>query len=171
MSRPSKILLISVLLVFALACNAVTQPIREAQEVVGTVQSVATAMPLETLQFFATSMPVETLEALPSLMPDFSDMFDPQGEPASEWNGIPIMPQATAGQEVDGTNYSFRFTGTIKEAQDFYTGTMDDIGWSSMVSMPGDANGAIMIFQKGDSLLTITIVSSDNDTVVVLTLA
>ena len=171
MSRLTKFLLISVLIVFALACNAVTRPIRDAQEAVNTVQAVATAMPLETLQSFATSMPVETLEALPSMMPDFGDMFNPQGEPASEWKGIPIMPQAATGQEVDGSTYSFKFTGTVQEAQDFYNGKMADLGWSSMVTMPGDANSAVMIFQKDASILTITVVSTDNDTVVILTLA
>jgi hypothetical protein len=98
-------------------------------------------------------------------------MFNPQGEPVAEWNGIPIMPQATAGQEHDANNYSFKFTGTVKEAQDFYDAKMKDLGWSSMFSMPGDANGAVLVFQKDQKLLTVTIAKTDNDTVVILTMA
>jgi hypothetical protein len=160
------------LIVFVLACNAVTQPFRDAKEAVGTVQSIASAQPFETLQAIATAlpletlqsvvtMPVETLEAVPSVLPDFGDMFNPQGKPASEWKGVPIMPQATAGQEIDANNYSFKFTGTVKEAQDFYGDALGKLGWSSTVSMPGDANGAVMVFQKDNSFLTITVVYSD----------
>jgi hypothetical protein len=72
MSRVSKLLLFTSLIVFALACNFVTQPISDAQEAVETVQSLATAMPIETLQSFATAIPFSTLEALPSALPEIS---------------------------------------------------------------------------------------------------
>ena len=170
MSRTSKYLLVSVLLVFVLACNFVTQPIRDAQEVVTTVQSVASALPLETIQAFATSIPQETLEALPSALPDFGNIFDPQGTPVSEWKEIPIMSQATAGQEHDSSNYSFKFTGTTKEASDFYSAEMINLGWTSLFSMPGDANGAVLAFQKDNNVLTITITTTGDSTVVLLTL-
>jgi hypothetical protein len=171
MSRLSRFLLFSGLVVFALACNFVMQPVRDAQEAVGTVQSVASSMPLETLQAIASSIPASTIEAIPSALSEFGNMFNPQGEPVAEWNGVPIMPQATAGQEHDANNYSFKFTGTVKEAQDFYDAKMKDLGWSSMFSMPGDANGAVLVFQKDQKLLTVTIAKTDNDTVVILTMA
>ena len=170
MSRLSRFLLVSGLIVFALACNFVTQPFRDAQEAVSTVQSVASALPLETIQAFATSLPQETLEAVSSALPNFGNMFDPQGEPVSEWNGIPIMSQATVGQEHDAYNYSFKFTGTAKEAQDFYDAELEGLGWSSMYSMPSGDTGAVLGFQKDDKILTITIVTTEDTTVVVLTL-
>ena len=170
MSRLSKYVLLVTVIVFILACNTVTKPIKDVQDVAGTVESLATAMPIETLKSFATSMPVETLQAVSSALPDFGNMFNPQGEPVSEWNSIPIMPQATAGQEHDKSNYSFKFTGTSKEAQDFYTDALVKAGWSSMFSMPGNDQGALMLFQKDDKVLTITIVSTDNSTVVLLTM-
>jgi len=170
-SKKSRFLLVTGLVVFALACNFVTQPIQDAQDTVITVQSVASALPLETIQAFATSLPVETTQAIASALPDFGNMFNPEGEPVSEWNGIPIMSQATAGQEHDTNNYSFKFTGTAKEAQDFYEGQMSELGWSSMFSMPGDENGAVLAFQKDSKILTITIVTTEGSTVVVLTMA
>ena len=175
MSRLSKYLLVTLLLVFVLACNAISRPFNEAQNAVSTVQSIATAMPLETLQSFATSIATsvseETLEAVSSALPDFGNIFDPQGEPVAEWKSIPIMSQATAGQEHDSSNYSFKFTGTAKDAQDFYNTEMVNLGWTSLFSMPGNENGAVLAFQKDNKILTITITTTGDSTVVLLTLA
>ena len=165
MSRLSKYLLICTLIVFVLACNAITRPFNDAQDAVETVQSFATAMPLETIQSFATNMPVETLQAVSSALPNFGDMFNPQGEPVAEWKGIPIMSQAN-----DANNYSFKFSGTAKEASDFYNNnTMNGLGWSPMISMPGDENGALLVFQKDNGILTITVTTTDGNTVVLMT--
>src|SRR5688572_9837646 len=100
MSRTVRVVLLSVLLMFVLACNAVSQPFNQAQDVVETAQSFATSLPIETLQALATAMPASTIEALASEIPDLENFnyFDPQGTPVTEWNGIPVMPQATAGQ-------------------------------------------------------------------------
>src|SRR5215204_6034496 len=117
MSRLSKSLLLVTLIVFILACNTVTKPFNDAQNGIETVQSLATALPLETLQ------------AVSSAMPNFGDMFNPQGEPVSEWNGIPVMSQATAGQEFAESNtYSFRADATVKTATDFYNEVMVNAG-------------------------------------------
>jgi hypothetical protein len=172
MSRLSKFLLLLTLIVFILACNTVTQPVRDAREAVETVQSFATSMPLETIQAFATNMPVETLQSISSAIPDFGDMFNPQGEPVSEWNGIPVMPQATAGQEfADSNTYSFKADATVKDATDFYDAEMDKLGWSSTFNLPGDENGAALVFSKDSHIATITITSSDGSIVVILTFA
>lgn len=172
MSRLSKYVLLLTVIVFILACNTVTKPISDAQEAVETVQSFATAMPLETIQSFATNMPVETIQAVSSALPNFGNLFDPQGEPVAEWKSIPIMPQATAGQEHDANNYSFKFTGTVKEASDFYNNnTMSGLGWSPMLSMPGDENGALLVFQKDSNIVTITVTAQGDAIVVLLTFA
>ena len=172
MSRLSKYVLLLTVIVFILACNTVTKPISDAQEAVETVQSFATAMPLETIQSFATNMPVETIQAVSSALPNFGNLFDPQGEPVAEWKSIPIMSQATAGQEHDANNYSFKFTGTVKDASDFYNNnTMSGLGWSPMLSMPGDENGALLVFQKDSNIVTITVTAQGDAIVVLLTFA
>jgi hypothetical protein len=182
MSRLSKILSIVVVVVFALACNFVTQPINDAQNLALTAQSVATLIPVETLQALPSLIPAETLQALPSAiptlealasaLPDFGNMFNPQGTPVQEWMGIPIMPQATAGQEFSEQNtYSFRVNATTTEIQDFYTEQLTTLGWEQPFSFPLEAEGGIMIFQKDESALTITIISSEGSLVVALTLA
>ena len=171
MSRTSKIVLLIMLVVFTLACNAIDRRVDQVEDIAKTGEAIGTALPIETLQALPSAMPMETLEALPSSIPDFENMFDPKGEPVAEWKGIPIMSQATAGQESDASNYSFKYTGTVKDAVDFYNAELVKLGWSSMFSMPGDENGAILAFQKDSSILTITVVYTDGTTVVVLTMA
>jgi len=177
MSRLSKFLMVLGLIVFMLACNFVTQPIEDVQNLAGTAQSLATALPVETLQAFASAIPAETLQALPSLAPtfeafatDFGNFFNPQGTPVTEWNGIPIMSQATAGQEFNATTYSFKATATATEAQEFYNAQLTSLGWTQLFSLPGGTEAAVMLFEKDDKTLTITITQIDSSIVVLLTL-
>lgn len=183
MSRASRFLMLLVLLVFVLACNFVTQPMRDVQNLAGTAESLATSLPIETLQAIPSMFPMETLEALPSALPagtleaipsaisEFGNYFDPQGTPVSEWQGIPVMPQAVTGQEFNDSTYSFKVGATPKEIQDYYTGELTDLGWNQTFAMPGGSEGGIMVLSKGDQVLTITIASVDGTTVVILTLA
>jgi hypothetical protein len=183
MSRLTKYLTLTILILFILACNAVTGPIQDVQNLGGTAESLATAipvdtlksfatqMPLETLQAFATQIPAETLQAIPSELPDFEGFFNPEGTPVSEWNGIPIMPQATAGEEFANNNtYSFKVNASVSEAQEFYKTELPKLGWESSFSMPGNDTVVVQLYQKQDSLLTVTITDVNGTVVVVLTM-
>ena len=182
MSRRTKFISLTVLVLFVLACNAISQPFNQARDLAGTAQSIATAMPIQTLQSLATQIstqiPSGTLQALPSMMPSLEALgtkmpniegyFDPQGTPVSEWNGIPVMPQATAGQEFKESNtYSYKVDASVKEVQDYYKAELEKLGWSSSFSMPGNETVAVELFQKDGNLLTVT-VTERNGTVVVL---
>ena len=183
MSRLSRILSLIVLLVFLLACNFVTQPLNEAQGLAQTAQAVASSMPVETLQAAASQIasviPAETLQALPSALPslealasalpDFGNMFDPQGAPVQEWRGIPILPQAIAGQEFSENNtYSFKANVTAKEVQDFYTEKLAALGWSQPFSLPIETEGGLMVFRKDQDSLAVTITPSEGSVVVLV---
>ena len=183
MSRLNKIVSITILVLFVLACNFVTGPIKDVQNVAGTAQSIASSLPVETLQALASQVPVETIQALASqvspgtaqalqtTVSNFGDLFNPQGTPVEAWRDIPIMPQATAGAESNANNYSFKADATLQEVQDYYKAQLKDLGWNETFSMPADANGAIMVFSKDSDILTITITSPQGSTVVILTLA
>jgi hypothetical protein len=182
MSRLLKSLTLVFAILFVLACNAVTQPLNQAQDLAETAQSLATALPIETLQSFATQIPVETLQALPSAaptieamasaLPDFSSYFNPEGTPVSVWNDIPIMPQATAGEEFPDTQaYSFKVDATITEVSDFYNAELQTLGWSSLFNMPAEGNATAQIFQNGEQVLTVTATEVNGSVVVILTLA
>ena len=182
MSRLSKILSLTVFVLFLLACNLVTEPIREAQNLAETAQSVTTFIPVETLQALPSAIPAETLQALPSAIPtleilasaipDFEHIFNPEGTPVDEWRGIPVMPQATAGQEFGENNtYSFRAEATVQEVQEFYTETLAGLGWEQPFGLPMESAGGLMVFQKDDSTLTVTITYADGTAVVLLTMS
>jgi len=172
MSRLSKFLSLTILILFILACSTVTQPIKDVQNIAGTAESFATAMPVETLKALASQIPLSTLEALPSAMPEVQAYINPQGTPVSEWNGIPIMSQATAGQEFTDTHtYSFKVDAAVKDAQDFYKTELPKLGWSSSFSMPNMGNASIEAFQKDNDVLTVTIIDVNGSVVVILTMA
>lgn len=183
MSRLSKILSLTVVIVFLLACNFVTQPINDAQNLAQTAQALGTSIPIETLQALpsaiASVIPAETLQALPSAAPTLGalatalgDITNPQGTPVQEWNGIPIMPQATVGQEFSDTNtYSFKANVTTTEVQAFYDQQLTALGWSQPFTIPVEEQGGILTFQKDNSTLLITITFSDGVATVLLTMA
>ena len=179
MSRLSKLIMVLGLILFVLACNFATQPIEDVQNIAGTAQSLASAIPIETLQALPSAIPVETLQALASAVPTlqalatvFGDVTNPQGTPVQEWNGIPIMPQATVGQEFSDTNtYSFKANVTTTEVQDFYSEQLTALGWSQLFSVPVEAEGGLLTFQKDSSTLLITLSASEGTATVILTLA
>ena len=178
MSRLSKFLMVSAVVVFVLACNFVTQPVKDVQNLAGTAQAIGSAIPIQTLQALPSVLPMQTLEALPSVAPtiealatDFGDFLNPQGTPVQEWKGVPIMPQATAGQEFSERNtYSFKAPVTTKEVQDFYNQKLTALGWTQTFSFPGGSDAGLIGFQKDTNTLTITITPSEGSVVVLLTM-
>jgi len=165
MSRVSKVLLLLFVVVFVLACNFITRPIDQAQEAVETVQSLATAIPVETLRALPSVMP--DIE-MPTGMPDIGGVTDPQGEPLSEWNGIPIMPSATSGGESAGI-YSFKADATVTEVFDYYKTELVNLGWAELFAMADTGSGALLTYEMGDHLVTITITTDGDGALVFLT--
>jgi hypothetical protein len=157
MSRIQRMCFISVLILASLACGLITNPINDAKNIASTAEAVA------------TSMPIQTLEALPSAMPDVGQYINPTGAPVSQWNDIPVMPQATAGQEFNKNTYSFKASGvTEADVQTFYNDKLKAAGWTSPFSAQGGSNGGIMLFTKDSSVLSITVTPVDQDLVVLL---
>jgi hypothetical protein len=183
MSRLSKVLSLTIVIAFLLACNFVTQPFRDAQNLAETAQSVTTLIPVETLQALPSVLPSvipqETLQALPSALPsvealatDFGNSLNPEGTPVQEWRGIPIMPQATAGEEFSENNtYSFRVDGTVEEIQSFYDQKLSALGWNQPFEIPLESDGGFLIYEKDNKVLTVFITPSQGSFVVLLTLA
>jgi hypothetical protein len=157
MSRTYKFIFISVLIAASLACGLITNPINDAQNLASTAQAIATSMPIETLQAIGTSMP------------DVNQYLNPTGAPVSEWNTIPIMPQATSGQEFNKNTYSYKASGiTEADVQSFYNDKLKALGWTSPFSAQGGSTGGIMLFTKDSSVLSITVTTVDQNTVVML---
>lgn len=152
MSQLSRILFVTTLVAASLACGLITNPIGSAQNLASTAQAAVSAIP----------------SGFPNI-PDVSGYLDPTGAPVSDWNGIPVMPQATAGQEFNKNTYSFKAGGTAQaDVQAFYNEKLKALGWSSQFSAAGGSEGGLMLFTKDSSVLTITAVAKDQDTVVLL---
>jgi len=163
MSRMFKLLLVSALALFILACNLVANPINDVGNAASTAKAFASEMPFETLQALATAVPVQTFEALPSAIPEFGQYFDPQGTPVDPWNGIPVMPQATTGEEFSENIYSYTVPASATDVQQFYNQQMEGLGWESPFGFQVSQDGGIMFFQKETEFVTITVAPDQNN--------
>ena len=163
-----KRLIISSFLLWILVSCSNAVPIAPAAS--ATSEALTTMIPAETLQVLPSSAP--TLEALDSAVPDPVDILDPQGNPAQEWRGIPIMPEAIAGQEFAVNNaYSFKVQASAQDVQAFYDERLTPLGWSQPFYSSFDEDGGTMTFRKEGSSLTITVTSSEDSAVVLLVMA
>ena len=165
MSRYYRFALLIVLLAATLACGLITNPINDVRNAGETAQAVVSAVPIETLKALPSAFP--SLEAVVSALPPLDELFDPTGEPVSAWNEIPIMPEATAGDEV-GSRYSFRAPVSVEDAREFYHDQLTALGWTEMMSLPGGGEGSIALFTQGDKILTVTVTARGDEVVVVL---
>lgn len=156
MSKLLRIGLLSVLVLAGLACGLISNPISGAQNFASTAEAIASSIP----------------SALPSGMPNIPDVtqyMNPSGTPATEWNGIPIMTQATAGQEFDKSTYSYKVSGvTASDIQNFYGGKLTAAGWSSSLTAMGGEAGGLLVYSKGSNTLTVTVAKTDPDFLVLL---
>jgi hypothetical protein len=160
MSRLSKYLWIYILLFSLWACSPSSQPASNPQNLPETLDAQA----VETLQASDAEVTVETVS-------EYAEMIDPQGEPVPAWNNIPVMPQATVGQAFEADRYSYKVNTTSGEAQAFYRDALGGQGWVESLSIPGSGNdGDVLVFEKENSILTITFTSMENGLLIILNL-
>ena len=182
-----KYLFLAFLLIGALACSLTTPPAlptaipqpfptnasTEAPAAATSAEASATPAPNETAASSDTPNPLSQLMPMPfTNMMNASQYLNPVGPPAKSWNGIPIMPEAIAGQEFKpGAVYSFKATATIPQAVSFYKTQMAPLGFS-LNGGPGTGSAgtganavhnSFMNYYKGSQLLLIYFTSYDND--------
>lgn len=180
MSTTRKFLVVVPLLIFALACQAVMAPIEQAQDAGSTAVAFATeageivtqvsGFATEAGDFATQIAPLSTAMAVPTNEYDMpGDFFNPQDPPLSEWNGIPVMPGAIAGDESEGL-YGYTIKVDVKAVQDFYAEKLPALGWSETFTMPDSSGLAVLVYQKGSQMLTVTITTLDDHLLVMLTM-
>jgi len=122
----------------------------------------------------ATNTPVPSDTPKPTLTPTPApDIIDGPERPrflliptryikVETWKGIPIMPEAIAGDEEYGGFY-YSVENTVTEVREYYQQELGKFGWS--LSAFGEAeNGDIkLLFQNGVDQVTITVYVTDND--------
>lgn len=152
MKTANKMTLLSVLAVALAACGLFT-PEPTATPIPSPTK---TALPTLTSTPWPTNTPIPT-PVPPTETPSTPALQMPTGKPASEWEGIPIMPDAIAG-EGDSEGYSFTIDASLEEVQTFYETKLAKLGWSSFASGQGTTGAVMLIFMKGTDVLSVSII-------------
>jgi|SRR5215208_5771242 len=103
----------------------------------------------------------------PTEMHDLVADLVPQGAPLSEWNGIPIIPSAIAG-EADAQGYRFMTAASREEVLSFYQRELSKLGWEMLGTGEGQAGALIMIFSADEDSLSISIFPNADTLLVVI---
>jgi hypothetical protein len=171
MKNIRKFLILIPVLLFVLACQAVMRPLEQVQDVGATAASIATQaeeFATQALELATEMAPIETL--IPSAIPGLPDgnPLDPQSPPLKEWKGVPIMPQASAGEESSDM-YIYKVAVTLKEVEEYYAAQLPSLGWKSEFSIPGTSGMAILMYSKDSQVLSITITDQQDFLLVMVT--
>ena len=145
---------------------------------------ISASLPLLILVLAACNFPRQSPAATPALTlpstlaptntfvplaqaPDAVSSLVPESQHASEWNGIPIMPGAIAG-EGDEESYVFTVRATPQQVQEYYQRELDRLGWQPF-AMEDQASSLMLMFTNNAlATLTITIIAKDDQVLVLL---
>ena len=127
----------------------------------GLAQPTASQPPVQTLApTISPLQPTKVQDALSTLIPE--------GEPASEWQGIPIMPGAIAGGG-DEESYAFTTRATSREVQEYYEGELEKLGWELFAQTEGKNSSLMLIFTNDASdTLSVSIIVKGDELLVLL---
>ena len=103
-----------------------------------------------------------TFQALTSGGPS---AFDSAATPAPDWKGIPIMIEATAGQQVNDNTYTFDIVVDTGRIESFYSNTLESQGWSL-----DESRWLGMKFKKDNSTLLVALAPAADEQSWVVTL-
>ncbi len=187
MLKVRKYLPLSMVLI-SLACGVVSQALPGTQTPIPTlpppttvpsvtvVTSTSTTSPTVTSTDIPTAVPSATVDPLAATqlammgsmgaITNASLYFHPVGTPLSNWRSIPIMPQATAGQEFSGYIYSYTAAATLDQARLFYGAKAQSLGFSMAPGSgyAGTGNNAQHNVSFVSYNLTLYLASFDNNT-------
>ncbi|HSA99894.1 MAG TPA: hypothetical protein VLE49_04535 [Anaerolineales bacterium] len=135
----------------------------------GLAQSTPTPVPTWTFTAVPTATPAPTSTPLPPTeTPDVASGLAPEGMPASEWQGIPIMPGAIAG-EGDEEGYVFTVKATAQQVQEYYNLELGKLGWHVLAQTEGKSTSLMLIFTNDTSeTLTVSIIAKGAESLVLL---
>jgi hypothetical protein len=166
MKTNHKTILLLALAITIIACNALIpkpteMPVPKATSL---PTSAFTPEPRNTPQ--STEKPIQ-IDATPTETLSDQVFPTPAGTPAKNWEGIPIMPGAIAG-EGDSRSYSFTTQTPTDEIQKFYEKEMAKLGWNMFATSEGNTQTVLLMFMKGSDNVTISIISQSDGVVYVM---
>lgn len=86
---------------------------------------------------------------------------------ASEWNGIPIMPGAVAG-DGDEESYVFTIQATPQEVQEYYELELGRLGWQLSAQEDDGASLLLTFMNDATATLTVSIIAKGDEALVLL---
>ena len=146
----SKALFLLVLVVLLTSCSSF------APNPTGTPVPTETQAPTSTNTLEPTNTPTDT-PVPPTETSSAPVLQMPVGEPASEWEGIPVMPEAIAG-EGDSTGYTFTIDASPEEIQAFYEQELAKLGWNIFASGQGATDTVLLMFMQDMAILSLSII-------------
>ena len=150
MKTIGKAILLSVLVIVLASCNTFAPQPTE------TTTPTETSLPTSTSTPEPTNTPTKT-PVPPTETPSAPVLRMPSGKPSSEWEGIPVMPNAIAG-EGDNKGYSFTINASADEIQKFYEQELGKLGWNMFASGQGTTDAVLLIFMKDTATLSVSII-------------
>jgi hypothetical protein len=160
MKTINKTVLLSILVMALASCNTLALKPTE------TPTSTKTSLPTSTNTPEPTNTPTQT--PIPSTETSSVPVLPmPSGKPSADWEGIPVMPNAIAG-EGDSTGYSFTIDASSGEIQKFYEVELAKLGWNMFASGQGTTNAILLIFMKDASTLSVSIIPQPDGIMYVL---
>ena len=170
MKSLTNIIIIAILVMALTGCSAFTPKPTETPIPTATNLPTSTSTPVPTITPTPTEKPTEipTKTPIPPTETSISPVLKmPIGKPMSNWEGIPILPNALAG-DGDSEGYYFTVEAKPDEVQKFYEKAMANLGWNLFASGNSPTNSIILMFMKDNDLVTISIIPQDDGLMYVL---
>jgi hypothetical protein len=131
------------------------------------IQTTPTTVATLTVTVVPTLIPTNT-SLPPTEKPETVSVLVPEGQPAAEWNGIPIMPDAIAG-EGDEESYVFTVKATPQQVQEYYQLELGKLGWQPFSTGEGNSSSLMLMFTNNASAtLTISVIAKGDEALVLL---
>ncbi len=120
----------------------------------------------------STPISASTFTAVPTLTATHtptSTPLPPTETPAtaSEWNGIPIMPGALAG-DGDEEGYVFTIKATPQQIQEYYELEIGKLGWQSSAEGDGVTSLTLTFTNDASEIITVNVIAKDDKALVLL---
>lgn len=151
-----KIFFLFTILLALISCSTFTPKPTETPVPTATEIPTPTSTPEPTNTPAPTKVPTQTPIPPTNTAPG-SDLPRPSGEPANEWEGIPIMPDALSG-EGDSTGYSFIIADEAEDVREYYEMQLSQMGWNLWANGEGETGAVLLFFSKDDNMVTISII-------------
>jgi hypothetical protein len=156
------IIIFSVLVIVSAACSIFAPKPTETPAPTQTSLPTSTPEPINTPTITPANTSVPSTET-----PSEPVLPMPSGKPSSEWEGIPVMPNAIAG-EGDSKGYYFTINASPNEIQEFYEKELTKLGWNMFASGQGTTDAILLIFMKDAGTLSVSIFPQPDGTMYVL---